>query len=186
MGKNIALVGNSRAVLGKTFDVDRHEIVIRMNGAWNLPQEMKSSVGEKLDLLCISGHKKEIDDIVKKVPLVVWMSPKNREFLSKDTKQALCFYPLEWWQELYDTIGSRPSTGCMTVDIIKRTIGEGHLTLYGFDFFENVSWHKRYTLMERIKILLGKEIYINPHDGQKEALFIRNCLPEMQLNIVKP
>ena len=85
-GRDIALVGNSRKVVGKTFDVDKHDVVIRMNGAWDLPKELQESVGKKIDLLCISGHKKEIDFIVKAVPLTMWMSPKNRDIISEDTK----------------------------------------------------------------------------------------------------
>lgn len=184
-GKDIALVGNSRNVLGKHFPVDQHDIVIRMNGAWQLPEEMCNSVGRKLDILCISGHKKEIDDIVTRVENTVWMSPKSRDILSVKTKEQLSFYPLEWWDELYSEIGARPSTGCMAVDMIRRLIGEGSLTLYGFDFFAAPSWHKKYSLVERLKLLFGQEIYVNPHDGEKEALFIQRCLPDSQLNIIK-
>lgn len=184
-GKDIALVGNSRNVLGSAFPVDKHDVVIRMNGAWKLPDDMIQSIGSKLDILCISGHKKEIDSIVATLPNVVWMSPKSRDNLSDSARDKLSFYPLEWWEELYKEIGSRPSTGCMAVDMIRRSIGDGHLTLYGFDFFAAPSWHKRYTIMERIKLFLGKEIYVNPHDGAKEAEFIQTCMPKEQINIVK-
>lgn len=185
-GKNVALVGNSQKVLGKHFKVDDHDIVIRMNGAWNLPEEMKQSVGSKLDILCISAHKKEISDIAKKVPNVVWMSPKSREHIDEETKDKIFFYPIDWWNELHSKIGSRPSTGCMAVDMISKLLEDGHLTLYGFDFFANPSWHKRYTFKERIKLLFGKEIYVNPHDGEREADFIKKCLPRNKLKIIKP
>jgi hypothetical protein len=147
---------------------------------------MKLSVGLKLDLLCISGHKKEIDYIANQVEQVMWMSPKNRDVISKTTQQKLFFYPLDWWQELFEIIGARPSTGCMAAHMISKTIGSGHLTLYGFDFFSEPSWHKKYSMVERIKLLLGMEIYVNPHDGAKEAEFITNCLPDEQLTVVKP
>lgn len=185
-GKDIALVGNSRGVLGSQFDVDKHEVVIRMNGAWNLPEDMKLSVGSKLDLLCISGHKKEIDTIANQVSQIMWMSPKSRDTLSHETKDKLFFYPVDWWQELFEIIGSRPSTGCMAAHMISKVIDDGHLTLYGFDFFSEPSWHKKYSIVERIKLLLGMEIYVNPHDGQKEAEFITSCLPPAQLEVVRP
>lgn len=184
--KNVALVGNSQKVLGKRFAVDEHDIVIRMNGAWNLPDSMQQSVGKKLDILCISAHKKEISVIANKVSNVVWMSPKSRETISETTKEKLYFYPEEWWQVLFEKLQARPSTGCMAVDMIAHLLGDGKLTLYGFDFFANPSWHKRYTIKERIKLLIGKDIYVNPHDGAKEAEFIQNRLPETQLNIIKP
>ncbi len=184
--KKVALVGNSRKVLGKKFAVDSHDVVIRMNGAWSLPEEMQQSIGSKLDILCISGHKKEIESIIQNVSQVIWMSPKSRDQLSQQTIDALYFYPIEWWQELYEQIGARPSTGCMAVDMLRRMIGDGHLTLYGFDFFANPSWHKRYSWRERIQLWMGKEIYVNPHDGAKEAEYIQGCLPKTQLTIVKP
>lgn len=184
--KNVALVGNSRNVIGKQFLVDEHDVVIRMNGAWNLPEEMIQSVGKKLDILCISAHKKEIPMIVDMVPKVIWMSPKSRDVIADETKEKLFFYPVDWWNELFEKLGARPSTGCMAVDMISKIIGDGELTLYGFDFFANPSWHKRYTIKERIKLFLGKKIYVNPHDGAKESVFIQHCLPENQLHIIKP
>ena len=50
-GRDVALVGNSRKVLGKAFDVDDHDVVIRINGAWDLPKELQDSVGKRIDLL---------------------------------------------------------------------------------------------------------------------------------------
>lgn len=185
-GRDIALVGNSRKVLGKTFDVDKHDVVIRMNGAWKLPRKLQKSVGKRIDLMCMSAHRREIDSIVKVVPLTMWMSPKNRDMLSEESKQLMHFYPVASWEELFTKIGSRPSTGCMVVDMISNIIGDGHLTLYGFDFFEGDSWHTQYSWKERFKKLLGQDVYTNPHNGQKEAEYIRTALPASQFTIVKP
>lgn len=184
-GKNIAIVGNSKSVIGKKFPVDSHDVVIRINGAWNLPNELQESVGVRLDILCISEAKKNLEYLINNIPNVIFMSPKNRNFISKKSSNSLYFYPEEWWLSLYKQLGSRPSTGCMVVDMVSRLIGTGSLTLYGFDFFQNASWHKRYSWRERFMIWLGKEIYVNPHDGPKEAEFIRNCLPKDQLRIYK-
>ncbi len=185
-GRDVALVGNSRKVVGKTFNVDKHDVVIRMNGAWKLPKKLQASVGKRVDLMCMSGHKKEMDTIVKAVPLTMWMSPKNRDVLSEEAKQLMHFYPLGSWEKLFAKIGARPSTGCMVVDMISDIIGDGHLTLYGFDFFENDSWHTQYSWKERFNMLLGKDVYTNPHNGQKEAEYIRTALPASKFTIVKP
>ncbi|KUJ73006.1 glycosyltransferase family 29 protein [Thiomicrospira sp. WB1] len=181
--KNIALVGNSRKVLGQSFPVDDHDVVIRMNFAWQLPQAMQEAVGTRTDLLCVSGAKKEINDMVATLPRVMYMSPKSRDLLTDATRQKLYFYPTEWWQSLYETLGARPSTGCMAVDMVRRVIGEGHLTLYGFDFFQSDSWHKRYSLLERLRLWLGLQ-KPHPHDGDQEAAFIKAALPREQLTIV--
>ena len=185
-GKRVALVGNSRNVLGQQFDVDDYDVVIRMNDAWQLPEEMKKSVGTKLDLLCVSGKKRKIDVLAEKEFKVMWMSPKNRDLVSDQAREKIYFYPLDWWQLLYDTLGARPSTGCMAVDMVRRLIGDGTVTLFGFDFFQNDSWHKKYSFKEKVKLWLGMKIYVNPHDGEKEAQFIKQCLPSSQLNIVVP
>lgn len=185
-GKRVALVGNSRKVLGRQFDVEHHDVVIRMNDAWQLPEEMKKSVGAHLDILCVSGKKRKIDELAEKKFSVIWMSPKNRDIISEATREKIYFYPLDWWKALYDTLDARPSTGCMAVDMIRRLIGDGSMTLYGFDFFQNDSWHKQYSFKEKIKLWLGMKIYVNPHDGQKEAQFVKQCLPSSQLNIVAP
>ncbi|VAW49396.1 hypothetical protein MNBD_GAMMA03-2132 [hydrothermal vent metagenome] len=185
-GERVALVGNSRKVLGQQFDVDRYDVVIRMNDAWKLPEEMKQSVGTRLDLLCVSGKKTKIEKLAEKEFLVMWMSPKNRDMISKSTCDNIEFYPLDWWQELYEILDARPSTGCMAVDTVRRLIGDGTLTLYGFDFFQNDSWHKTYSFKEKVKRFLGMNIYVNPHDGEKEAQFIQKCLPTSQLTIVLP
>ncbi len=185
-GKRVALVGNSRKVLGQQFDIDCYDVVIRMNDAWQLPEEMKRSVGTRLDLLCVSGKKRKIEELAEKAFLVMWMSPKNRDMISKSTCDKIDFYPLDWWQDLYEILGARPSTGCMAVDTVRRLIGDGTLTLYGFDFFQNDSWHKKYSFKDKVKLWLGMDIYVNPHDGKKEAQFIQKCLPTSQLTIVLP
>ena len=86
-----------------------------MNGAWNLPEEMKQSVGTKLDILCVSGHKKEISQIVSLYPNVVWMSPKSREtiepevtgllyFKTKDEFTANCGHTfINFWSTFFNT-----------------------------------------------------------------------------------
>jgi hypothetical protein len=45
-------------------------------------------------------------------------------------------YPPSWQDALIETLGHRPSTGAMAVDLLTRTIAQPeHLDLYGFDFF---------------------------------------------------
>lgn len=185
-GRRVALVGNSRKVLGQQFDIDGYDVIVRMNEAWQLPDEMVQSVGSRLELLCVSGKQRKIDELAEKEFMVMWMSPKNRDTISRTTCDKINFYPLDWWQALYETLGARPSTGCMAVDTVRRLIDDGTLTLYGFDFFQNDSWHKKYSFKERVKLWLGMNIYVNPHDGEKEAQFIQSCLPASQLKIVKP
>lgn len=182
-GKSIALVGNSNKVVGKHYPVDQHDVVIRMNRAWAMPEEMKEHVGHKLDILAVSIEQDNIDFLVDEYPTVLWMTPKHRDEFKSATQDKLFFYPLEWWQELYDQFGANPSTGCMTFDVIRRYIGEGDVTLYGFDFFKSDNWYQKKRLSHRILDALGIPRKKNPHSGNQEEEFIRSALPPSQFKI---
>ena len=181
--KNIALVGNSQKVLGKNYPVDQHDVVIRMNRAWNMPEEMKEHVGYKLDILAASIEQENIDQLVNQYDTVLWMTPKHRDEFIKDTTDRLYFYPLEWWQELYNRFETNPSTGCMTFDVIRRYIGNGQVTLYGFDFFKSDNWYQKKRLSHRIMDFLRIPRKRNPHSGNQEEQFIRKALPQNQFTI---
>ncbi|MEA1989493.1 MAG: hypothetical protein U9N57_09865 [Pseudomonadota bacterium] len=181
--KNIALVGNSQKVLGKNYPVDQHDVVIRMNRAWNMPEEMKEHVGYKLDILAASIEQENIDQLVNQYDTVLWMTPKHRDEFIKETTDRLHFYPLEWWQELYNRFDTNPSTGCMTFDVIRRYIGNGQVTLYGFDFFKSDNWYQKKRLSHRIMDFLRIPRKRNPHSGNQEEQFIRTALPQNQFTI---
>ena len=181
--KSIALVGNSNKVEGKNYPVDKHDVVIRMNRAWAMPNEMKEHVGKKLDMLAVSIEQENIDFLVSEYPTVLWMTPKHRDEFKEETTDKLFFYPLDWWQELYDRFEANPSTGCMTFDVIRRYIGNGNVTLYGFDFFKSDNWYQKKRLSHKIMDLLGIPRKRNPHSGNQEEVFIRTALPKAQFNI---
>ncbi|MDX1347268.1 MAG: glycosyltransferase family 29 protein [Thiomicrorhabdus chilensis] len=181
--KRIALVGNSNKVIGKQYQVDQHDVVIRMNRAWAMPEEMKVDVGKRIDILSVSIEQENIDFLVGEYETVLWMTPKHRDEFKLETAEKLYFYPLEWWQELYDRFGSNPSTGCMTFDVIRRFIGEGHVTLYGFDFFKSDNWYQKKRLGHRLMDFLGIPRKRNPHSGNQEEAFICGALPERQFKI---
>ncbi len=181
--KNIGLVGNSQKVLGKKYPVDQHDVVIRMNRAWDMPEEMKGHVGHKLDVLAASIEQENIDQLVNQYETVLWMTPKHREEFAQETTDKLYFYPLDWWQELHDRFGANPSTGCMTFDVIQRYIGNGQVTLYGFDFFKSDNWYQKKRLSHKIMDFLRIPRKRNPHSGNQEELFIRSALPKNQFKI---
>ena len=182
-GKRVALVGNCTKVLGKQYPIDEYDVVIRMNRAWDLPDEMKEHVGSRLDLLSCSIEKENIDHLVQELDFVMWMTPKHRETFSEETAEQLYFYPLEWWQELHERFGANPSTGCMTYDMIRRFIDDGQVTLYGFDFFKSDNWYQKKRLSHRLMDFFGIVRKRNPHLGDLEEQFIRTALPAKQFKI---
>ncbi|MDR9500085.1 MAG: hypothetical protein RI556_12985, partial [Hydrogenovibrio sp.] len=113
---------------------------------------------------------------------------KRRDEISPEIADFLYFYPLEWWYQLYNEIGAFPSTGCMTFDMIRRLIGnEGHVSMYGFDFFKSPNWYEKKKFKKFIAKALGRERKKpHPHDGQKEEQFILNALPSHQIQIIRP
>jgi hypothetical protein len=74
------------------------------------------------------------------------MSPKRRLLakLRLGWRLPLLFYPRAWWRELSTTLGSRPSTGMMTIDSLRRIGGFSELRLFGFDFFQSGSLSTRH------------------------------------------
>lgn len=181
--KSVALVGNSHKVKGGSYSVDKHDVVVRMNRAWAMPDEMKKSVGSRLDVLAASIEQENIDYLVDKYPVVLWMTPKHRDLFSPKATEELFFYPLEWWQELYNVLGANPSTGCMVFDVIRRYIGNGHVTLYGFDFFKSGNWYQKKRLSHKLMGFLGVSVGANPHSGQQEEVFICSSLPKHQFKL---
>ncbi len=181
--KSIALVGNSQKVLGRNYPVDQHDVVIRMNRAWDMPESMKSHVGYKLDILAVSIEQDNIEQLVQQYEFVLWMTPKHRDEFTDEITERLYFYPLDWWQSLYERFDANPSTGCMMFDVIRRYIGNGHVTLYGFDFFKSDNWYQKKRWNHKIMDFLNISRKRNPHLGNQEELFIRSALPKEQFKI---
>jgi hypothetical protein len=122
-------------------------------------------IGKRTDILLISRW--DIHDtarILAEAPHVVWMSPNERDCLSRKQTQGLYFYPLEWWGALRDELGHRPSTGCSGIDLVSKLVGTGRIHLYGYDF-----WRTPTTYTGGIRP--------GPHNPQAEEQFARKRVP---------
>ena len=185
--RDIALVGNSEKLFNRVNPIDQHEIVIRINRAWAIPDEKRRYSGRKLDFLFDSTEMDLIDSALREAGKgVVWMTPKKRSEIPAQAVERLYFYPEAWWEELMAKIGSRPSTGCMGVDLISRYIHKGHLTLYGFDFFQSHNWwQERSRIKKAYEKIVGK-IPHGPHSGDAEKRYIHSVLPSDRLTVVLP
>jgi len=65
------------------------------------------------------------------------MSAKGRAVAGIDLARFFLHYPAQWQDELIETLGHRPSTGAMAVDLLLRTVNDKkQVNLYGFDFFQ--------------------------------------------------
>ena len=88
------------------------------------------------------------------------MSAKGRVVAGVDLARFFLHYPAQWQDELIETLGHRPSTGAMAVDLLLRTVAnKKQLNLYGFDFFQTPD------------IAHGRNIVVQ-HDAESERNYI--------------
>lgn len=164
-GRSIALVGNAASLFEGHHRIDDHDVVIRMNrGPFVLGDEGRA--GTRTDILLVSRFRGE--EYLSAAPHVVWMTPKYRKKLKPAEVQRLYFYPPAWWQEVVDQVGSRPSTGCMGIDLVSRLAGPGRIHLYGFDFWKSPTTYTG-------------EIRPGPHSPDSEETFARTRIRPEQI-----
>lgn len=142
---SVALVGSAQSLLNSDCgpEIDSHDIVIRINqGAFaDLQTE---STGLRTDYLFITltgGTNRAKWRFIRRGQRVakrgvVLMSSKGRTLFRVDLSPFFLHYPATWHEELITTLGHRPSTGAMAVDLLLRTMDTpDDLDVYGFDFF---------------------------------------------------
>ena len=138
-GKNVALVGNARALAEREFGaaIDSADIVVRINGA---PRPSALSHGTRTDWLTV-GVKRLDASFLNSIgnPRVLWMSPKLRR-LTWDAARTPGFYryPGQRYEALRAQIGDGPTTGLMTIALLAES-ELASLRLYGFDFFASLT-----------------------------------------------
>ncbi|AGT10453.1 glycosyltransferase family 29 protein [Paracoccus aminophilus] len=137
-GKNIALIGNARALAeGQAgAEIDRADLVIRINRA---PMPSAQSHGARTDWLALATRLGEADRARISPSRILWMSPKRKRLdYQTTTSPGFYLHPLPDYQALKDRIGAPPTTGAMMIDLIQRS-DMARLDLYGFDFFASLS-----------------------------------------------
>mgnify|MGYP000939954898 CR=1 FL=1 len=162
-GRDVALVGNAQSLFSSPRPIDRHELVARINRGYRLDAAKAAMAGTRMDLLLTSWFPGQVvREMLSACGHVAWMSPSGRDRLRRIDAGQMYFYPLEWHEELQRSLatGSRPSTGCMAIDLLMRLIGPGTVTLYGFDFWQSPTWYTG-------------EARPGPHSPSEEELFVR-------------
>jgi hypothetical protein len=176
---SVALVGSAQSLLNSSFgpDIDSHDLVIRINQGAFAPLEPEST-GLRTDYLFITltggtnSAKWNFIQRGKKVARrgVVLMSSKGRTLFRVELSPFFLHYPAAWQLELIDSLGHRPSTGAMAVDLLSRTMGNlGDLDVYGFDFFKTPD------------IAHGRNRVV-AHNADAEERYIREVIPPRQFH----
>jgi hypothetical protein len=160
--RRVALIGNSPA-LGQTesgAEIDRHDIVIRLNRA---PIIAIRSHGLKTDWVATGVPIKRSFVTSRNIRYVLWMAKVRRMPRWMLKHRFVFIYPSAKMAELERTVGKRPSTGYMMIDMLARSKCRS-ATLYGFDFFENLSVSGHRTAAEV------------PHDFAKERELVDSLM----------
>lgn len=144
-GHTVALVGSAESLLRSDFGpaIDSHDIVLRINqGAFAALTPENTGLRTDYVLLTLTGgtNRAKVSFLWRARRAaregVVLMSHKGRRIFRLDMSTFFLSYPPSWQDALIETLGHRPSTGAMAVDLLTRTIASpDHLDLYGFDFF---------------------------------------------------
>ena len=176
---SVALVGSAQSLLNSSFgpDIDSHDLVIRINQGAFAPLQPQST-GLRTDYLFITltggtnSAKWSFIQRGKKVARrgVVLMSSKGRTLFRIDLAPFFLHYPSEWHHALIDSLGHRPSTGAMAIDLLSRTMENlSDLDVYGFDFFKTPD------------IAHGRNRVV-AHDADTEERYIRGVIPPHQFH----
>jgi len=147
--KDIALLGNASSILNTKKDIDKHEIVCRINRG--LPRGKMEFLGSRTDILFTAT--KLSNDLISnfKAKYVIWTT-KCQNLTTPWLLENAYQNPVEDWEKLKALCpeDKLPSTGIVSLQFILKHIHFKTLTLYGFDNFatgtyyhqmKNQPWH---------------------------------------------
>jgi len=140
--KQICLLGNARSILNTPKDIDKYEIVCRMNRG--IPNTKEKYIGNRTDILCTSTNNNLFEMLSFKPKYIIWMT-KDQNLIKNNSyiKENAIRNPPEDWQELKDKYPENflPSTGCIVINFLLKHIEFKSLTIFGFDFMKSGTWY---------------------------------------------
>jgi hypothetical protein len=137
-GKTVAIVGNSRGLADSAqgAHIDRADIVVRLNRA---PMPSARSHGTRTDWLATSIPLNEELIAHRQPDLVLWMTSKRKRLSWQLAKRGSLFInPVRHHRELWAETVSRPTTGLLVIDLLRR-VAAVEIHIFGFDFFQSQS-----------------------------------------------
>jgi hypothetical protein len=162
-GKSVGLVGNARSLSSSSFgaEIDSLDLVIRLNGA---PIVSSASHGNRTDWIAMSIPVGAATLASRRPRRLLWMTPRRKRLPWRLANRSdLFLYPVDMHDELSESLGSRPTTGLMVIDLLRRSRA-ARADLFGFDFFESLSLTGSRTARQ-----------LN-HDFQKEKTWVTGLL----------
>lgn len=170
--KNICLLGNSRSILNNPKNIDKYDIVCRINRGF--PTGKEQFLGTRTDVLFIAT---KIDEHKLKKEFnpkyIIWTTPNDNRAIDL-IKLIGIQNPSQDWYNLKTRYPNDklPSTGCVAINFILKYIKFKTLDIFGFDFFETgtfyhnlktQSWHppelEKYIISNWIKHKKNVKLY---------------------------
>tara|TARA_Y100000815_G_scaffold273193_1_gene303831 strand:- start:37 stop:687 length:651 start_codon:yes stop_codon:yes gene_type:complete len=170
-GKAVAIVGNASSICASTYgaEIDAHDVVIRLNRG---PIISPETSGTRTTVLASSIWVSRGNFRQKKSRLLLWLTPKRREFplwLLKARHMGTVF-PKPLYEDLSQRLGSRPSSGMM-VTAATLLCNPSSVSLFGFDGFQSDSLSG-----------IGQR-HVGPHDYPAEQAYLSELAQQAPLEI---
>jgi hypothetical protein len=139
LGKTVAIVGNAQSLSDSSYGsaIDEHDLVIRINRS---PILAPSISGRRTSIIASSMWVSSGLFDGRNCQLFMWMTPKRKAFplwLLNPKRQVFVFSSTSY-RRLGRLVGSRPSTGLMTIEALLES-QPAVVTLFGFDGFASKS-----------------------------------------------
>ena len=147
--KTVCLLGNARSILKTPKNIDRYEIIGRINHG--LPKGKEQYIGTRTDVLFTSTNISDSEIVQFDAKYVVWIT-KSKKYTTEGFRKNAIQNPPEDWQDVkkYYPDDKIPSTGCIVINFLLKHIQFKSLILIGFDFMKTgthynnslvQSWH---------------------------------------------
>ena len=138
--KDLCLLGNARSILNTSKDIDKFDIVCRMNRAF--PKGKEKFIGKRTDVLFLSTTIPESRMIKEMIPkFIVWMVESDKR-ANNYVKNKAIQNPIEDWYGLKNSLTLNPSTGIMSIYFLLKHIDFKSLTIYGFEKdYKSGTWY---------------------------------------------
>lgn len=138
--KSVAIVGNAKSILYNKKDIDKHDIIVRMNMAD--PREHKEYMGSITDIWATGLPQRKALEAYRALKfelIVIVHAAWKPQVIDPERNFIIYEYPESSQAKLQakeqQMGGNFPSTGLRTIDMFVGLGSYKELYIYGFDFF---------------------------------------------------
>jgi len=190
-GKNIALVGPSKSLLGRDLGayIDKADLVVRLNKSLPIPEKRTHDIGSRTDILYNSLNTSDypgenridpyfflqngVKYLCSPYPLIYPFKNDIMNFMLNN-KGAIPFRYIDMglYQKMENILKTRPYTGtCAILDLLKFDINKLFIT--GLDFYAT-SYYSEYRKMDKNEVRNKRKN--NIHDAGPQIELLRNLV----------